>query len=64
MPSVKCVIYIMSLAPISHFVLLDAYGHAEAAKAIIAAERAEIALYERNRAFVSYGYYVARKIEG
>ena len=29
--------------------------------AIVAAEEAEIALYERHRAFVSYGYYIAQK---
>jgi SAM-dependent methyltransferase len=37
------------------------FDHAEAAKAIVAAEEEEIALYERNQAFVSYGFYVARK---
>lgn len=41
---------------------LDAHGHSEAATAIVAAEQAEIDLYERNQAFVSYGYYVARKV--
>lgn len=35
-------------------------GSAEAS-AIVAAEEAEIALYERNAAFVGYGYYVARR---
>jgi SAM-dependent methyltransferase len=40
---------------------LEAHGRSEAAKAIVAAEEAEIALYERHRTFVSYGYYVARK---
>jgi len=40
---------------------LDLHGHSDAAKAIVAAEREEIALYERNRAFVSYGYYIAQK---
>jgi cyclopropane fatty-acyl-phospholipid synthase-like methyltransferase len=40
---------------------LAAYGNADAASAIVAAEEAEIALYERHRAFVSYGYYIARK---
>ncbi len=40
---------------------LDARGNSDAAQAIVAAEELEIALYERNRAFVSYGYYVARK---
>jgi hypothetical protein len=36
-------------------------GNSDAAAAIVAAEEHEIALYERNAAFVSYGYYVARK---
>lgn len=40
---------------------LAAHGHSDAAKAMIAAEEVEIDLYERYRAFVSYGYYVARK---
>ena len=35
-------------------------GNSEAAAAIVAAEELEIALYERNSVFVSYGYYVAR----
>jgi len=42
--------------------LLEAYDHADTVKAIIAAEEVEIDLYERNRAFVSYGYYIARKV--
>jgi hypothetical protein len=33
-------------------------------KALIAAEEAEMALYEEYRAFVSYGYYIARKVGG
>ena len=33
-----------------------------AARAVVAAEEREISLYERYRAFVSYGYYVARKV--
>jgi len=33
-----------------------------AARAIVAAEENEISLYERYRAFVSYGYYIARKV--
>ena len=37
-------------------------GSSEAARAIVAAEEAEISLYERHRQFVSYGYYVARKV--
>lgn len=42
--------------------VLEAHGQSDAVKAIIAAEEAEIALYEQNRAFVSYGYYIARKV--
>ena len=34
-----------------------------AARAVVAAEGLEIALYERHRAFVSYGYYIARKTD-
>ncbi|MCP1337392.1 class I SAM-dependent methyltransferase [Futiania mangrovi] len=40
---------------------LARHAHSDAAAAIVAAEEAEIALYERNAAFVSYGFYVARK---
>jgi cyclopropane fatty-acyl-phospholipid synthase-like methyltransferase len=40
---------------------LEAHGHSAAAKAIVAAEKVELDLYERNRGFVSYGYYVAQK---
>jgi SAM-dependent methyltransferase len=36
-------------------------GNSEAAATIVAAEENEIALYERLSAFVSYGYYVARR---
>lgn len=32
-----------------------------AAKAVVAAEELEIDLYERHRAYVSYGYYLARR---
>lgn len=35
--------------------------NSQAAAAIVAAEEREIALYERNSTFVSYGYYVARR---
>ena len=41
---------------------LDRNSHSEAARALVAAEQAEIALYERHASFVSYGYYVARKV--
>ena len=34
-----------------------------AAKAVVAAEELEIALYARHRAFVSYGYYMARRTD-
>lgn len=43
---------------------LERHGGSEAARAIVAAEEAEISLYERYRDFVSYGYYVARKVDG
>ncbi|MFD1509242.1 class I SAM-dependent methyltransferase [Lacimonas salitolerans] len=36
--------------------------NSERAQAVVAAERQEIALYERNTEHVSYGYYVARRI--
>lgn len=40
---------------------LSRNGNSEAAAVIVAVEEHEIALYERNAAFVSYGYYVARR---
>ncbi len=40
---------------------LSRHGDSEAATALVAAEQDEIALYERNAAFVSYGFYVARR---
>jgi SAM-dependent methyltransferase len=40
---------------------LTAHGHSEAARALVAAEQAEIALYEQHKAHVSYGYYIARR---
>lgn len=43
---------------------LEAHGASDAAKAIVAAEELEIALYERHRAFVGYGFYIARKMHG
>ena len=43
---------------------LARHDNSEAAAAIVAAEEHEIALYERNAAFVSYGYYVARRTAG
>lgn len=41
---------------------LERHHHSPAARAIAAAEAEEIALYERYRAFVSYGYYIARLV--
>lgn len=43
---------------------LSRNDNSEAAAAIVAAEENEIALYERNSAFVSYGFYVARSVSG
>lgn len=43
---------------------LERHGNAEAARAVVDAEAAEIELYERHSAFVSYGYYVARRVDG
>ena len=43
---------------------LARHGNSEAARAVVAAEEAEISLYERYEAFVSYGYYIARKTGG
>lgn len=40
---------------------LERHGHSEQARAIVAAERHEIALYEKYRAYYSYGVYVAKK---
>jgi SAM-dependent methyltransferase len=41
---------------------LDRQNHSNAAQAIVSAEKNEISLYERYKAFVSYGYFIARKI--
>ena len=43
---------------------LARHGSSEAARAVVAAEEVEIALYERYRAFFGYGYYVARRTGG
>lgn len=40
---------------------LSRHGHSEAAKAIVSAEKNEIALFEKYAPFVGYGYYIARK---
>jgi ubiquinone/menaquinone biosynthesis C-methylase UbiE len=41
--------------------LLEQHAHSEAARACVAAEAHEIDLYTRHQAFVSYGFYVARR---
>jgi SAM-dependent methyltransferase len=41
---------------------LARHENSDAARAIVAAEEGEIALYENHAAFVSYGYYIARKV--
>jgi hypothetical protein len=41
---------------------LHRHQDSAAARAIVAAEENEISLYERYSAFVSYGYYIARKV--
>jgi len=43
---------------------LARHEHSRAARAVVAAEEQEISLYERYSAYVSYGYYIARKVEG
>ena len=40
---------------------LEEHDHSDAARAIVEAERHEIALYERYKAYLGYGYYIARK---
>lgn len=40
---------------------LEAHGKADTAPLIVEAERREISLYERYKAFFGYGYYIARK---
>ena len=40
---------------------LSRHGHSEPAKAIVAAQRKEITLYERFSAYFGYGYFVAQK---
>lgn len=41
---------------------LERHGNSTAASELVTAEENEIALYESNQAFVSYGYYIARKV--
>jgi SAM-dependent methyltransferase len=42
---------------------LARHARSDAAVAMVAAEEREIDLYERHRAFVSYGFYLARKTD-
>ena len=42
---------------------LDRHDHSEAARTLVAAEEREIALYESHIDFVSYGFYIAQKME-
>lgn len=39
---------------------LDRHGHGAAARALVEAEREEIALYGKYRAYVGYGFYIAK----
>lgn len=43
---------------------LDRHDQSDQAQALVRAERAEIDLYERFASFVSYGFYIARKLQG
>jgi SAM-dependent methyltransferase len=42
---------------------LARHASIDAAKAVVEAEALEIDLYERHRAYVSYGFYIARKVD-
>ena len=41
---------------------LERHGQSKKAKAIVEAEKYEIALYEKYSAYYSYGVYVAKKL--
>ena len=41
---------------------LNRHDHGQAARAIVAAEKQEIELYERYKSYYSYGVYIARKL--
>ena len=43
--------------------LLARHASSDAVKAVLAAEVLEIDLYERHRAYVGYGFYIARKVD-
>ena len=42
---------------------LERHGNSDEARAIVGAERHEIELYEKYKAFVSYGVYIAKKTD-
>lgn len=42
---------------------LAAHNYSDAARALVAEEEREIALYQRYQDFVSYGFYIARRVE-
>lgn len=42
---------------------LERHGHTDRARAIVETEQQEIALYEAYKAFYSYGFYLARRID-
>ena len=42
---------------------LDRHGHSQEARALITAEEREIELYETYKAFFSYGFFIARKVD-
>lgn len=42
-------------------VFLETHQHSEQARALVAAEQQEIALYEKYKHYFSYGFYLARK---
>jgi len=42
---------------------LAANNHSDAAQALVAEEEREIALYQRYQNYVSYGFYIARRVE-
>lgn len=43
---------------------LEKHGNSSQARSIVEAEQREISLYERFSAYVSYGFYIARKLGG
>ena len=43
---------------------LEGQGHSDLARSLVAAEEAEIALYERYADYFGYGFYIARRVSG